>query len=191
LIDPKKALVFIGLACFLTLAVGVLETCQKVPPQIYDNPLDTLDTGGDNPSIETPALVFFPAQSTVNLGFSVTLSVYALEVYDLAGGHILVQYDKNRLSLLSITEGDFFANGLETIFIYEDNSATGILDIYSSFLGSDTVSVNGTGSLADLVFTTLSSGQSILTYSDASTLVDPDNNPISIVGYGQGVIDAQ
>jgi len=103
----------------------------------------------------------------------------------------LVQYDKNRLSLLSITEGDFFANGLETIFIYEDNSATGILDIYSSFLGSDTVSVNGTGSLADLVFTTLSSGQSILTYSDASTLVDPDNNPISIAGYGQGVIDAQ
>lgn len=173
------------------MAAGLVETCQKVPTQIYDNPLDTLATGGEGPSIETPALVFFPAQSSVNLGFSVTLSVYALEVYDFAGGHIIVQYDKNRLSLLSITEGNFFENGLETIFLYDDHPATGTLDIYTSYLGSDTVSVNGTGSLADLVFTTLSAGQSILTYSDASLLVDPDNNPIVIAGFGPGVINAR
>ena len=48
-----------------------------------------------------------------------------------------------------------------------------------------------TGSIADLVFSSRSPGQTTLTYSTECTFVDPDNIPIAILGYGAGVIHAQ
>jgi len=169
-----------------------MQNCQTVPPEIYDNPLDTLATpiDGEDP-IETPALVFFPADVTVGLGLGATVQVFALEVDDLSGAHIIVEYDENKLNLLSVTEGDFFSGSLETIFIFEDDPSTGFLDIYASYLGSDTIAVNGTGSIADIVFTTVSAGQSLLQYSSSCEFVDPENIPIVIEGFGSGMINAE
>lgn len=184
----------ISIITFLIIFAGsvFLQNCRTVPPEIYDNPLDTLATpiDGEDP-IETPAIVFFPGEVSVGLGLGATVQVFALEVHDLSGAHIIVEYDKNKLNLLSVTEGEFFSESLETVFIYEDNSGNGTLDIYTSYLGRDTVSVSGTGSIADLVFTTVAAGQSILTYSSGSEFVNADNVSISILGFGQGLINAQ
>jgi hypothetical protein len=40
------------------------------------------------------------------------------------------------------------------------------------------------------VFSTTTPGQSTLSYSSESEFSDPDDNPIEIKGFGEGVIDA-
>jgi hypothetical protein len=169
-------------ACFLFVS------CE-VPTENFDNPLDS--ETAEEEGFETPALVFFPDEVSVNVGGSVTLEVFAMEVENLAGSHIQLDYDKNKLQLLSLNPGDLFAGASELIFLYEDDPATGTIDIFTSFLGDDTVSVSGTGSLASLVMTTTTTGQSTVTYSTECELVDPDDVAIEIKGFGVGVVNAQ
>ena len=177
---------FIIPSLFITYILFV--SCE-VPTESYDNPLDT--ETAEEEGFETPALVFFPDEVSVNLGASVTLDVFAMEVENLAGSHIQLSYDKSKLQLLSLNTGDMFSGASELIFLYEDDPSTGTIDIYTSFLGGDTISVSGTGSLASLVMTTMTAGQSTLTYTAECELADPDDNPIEIKGFGKGVVNAQ
>lgn len=177
--------------CTLT---SVWVTCLiffscEIPTKVYDNPLDIEEA--EEEGFETPALVFFPDEVSVNVGASVTLEVFAMEVENLAGSHIQLGYDKNKLQLLSLNPGNLFAAASELIFLYEDDPTTGTIDIFTSFLGGDTVSVSGTGSLASLVMTTTTAGQSTVSYTTECQLADPDNNPIEIMGFGEGVVNAQ
>ena len=94
--------------------------------------------------------------------------------------------------MLSIVADQFFLdNAQDPIFITEDNTQEGWVDIHTSFLGSDSIAVSGTGSLAEIVFTSLSAGESNLTFDAACELVDPDDDPIQIKGFGEGVVNAQ
>ena len=70
---------------------------------------------------------------------------------------------------------------------------TGTIEINTSFLGSDSVSVSGTGSLASIVFTSTTDGQSSLerVFDTSCEFVDPSDNPILIKGFGEGVVNAQ
>lgn len=169
--------------------LSVFAVSCEVPTEIYDNPLD--EEAAEEKGIETPALVFFPDSVGVTAGSSVSLQIFALEVADVGGAHIQVAYDKNKVSLSSVTVGDFFKTTSEPVFIYEDNADDGLVDIYSSFLGQDSVTVSGTGNLAYLVFSTTTPGQSTLTYTAESELVDADDTSVLLNGYGEGVINAQ
>ena len=184
--NPKlmKKLLFPGflVACFL------LVSCE-VPTESYDNPLDT--ETAEEEGFETPALVFFPDEVSANVGASVTLEVFAMEVENLAGSHIQLDYDKNKLQLLSLNSGDLFAGASELIFLYEDDPASGTIALYTSFLGGANISVSGSGSLASLVMTTMTAGQSTVTYSTECELVDPDEVAIEIKSFGEGVVNAQ
>ena len=164
----------------------LLVACPEIPEEDYDNPIDP-----DDPTIATPALIIFPDSVTVNLGFSVTVEVFAKGVDNLSGAYIELNYDKDKLSILSMSEGDFFAGAEETIFFIEDDPTTGMIEINTSYLGSDSTTVTGTGSLASLVFTTTISGVSLIHYTANCELLDPDDNPIVIEGFGAGVINAQ
>ena len=119
------------------------------------------------------------------------MDVYAMEVVNNAGSYIHVSYDKTKLSLLSLIQGDFYAGAPELLFYYEDNADAGQINIYSGFLGVDSASVSGTGQLASLVFTTLVGGQSTVSFTTESKFADPQNNPIQILGFGECVVDAQ
>lgn len=169
----------------LVFALVFFISCD-IPPENYDNPLDVT-----NEVFEMPALVFFPDTAEVNVGSSITIKVFAMEVNNLSGSHIQVSYNKNKLQLLSLNAGDFFSGASELIFITENDPTSGTLDIYTSFLGGDTVSVSGTGSLADLVLTATSSGVSKVTYTGECELADPDDNLIEIKGFGEGVVNAK
>ena len=164
----------------------ILIACPEIPEEDYDNPIDP-----DIPTIATPALIIFPDSVTVNLGFSVTLEVFAKGVANLSGAYIELNYDKDKLSLLSMGEGDFFQGAEETIFFIEDDPTTGMIEINTSYLGNHSTNVSGTGSLASLVFTTTASGVSLIHYTANCELLDPDDNPIIIEGYGSGVIHAE
>jgi len=51
--------------------------------------------------------------------------------------------------------------------------------------------VSGTGSFMNIVFSASASGTSSLIYSTDCELADPDDNPIEIKGFGEGVVNAQ
>ena len=156
---------------------------------MYDNPLDI--EAAKEEGIETPALVFFPDSVSVNTGSSVSIQVFAMEVENMAGAHIQLTYDNANLSLSSVKAGDLFKGGTEPLFFYEDDAASGVLDVYTFYLGTDSASVSGTGNLANLIFSTTARGQSVLRYTPESELVDSDDVPIVIYGFGEGVIDAK
>ena len=160
-----------------------------MPTEVYDNPLD--EEEAEEKGIETPALVFFPDSVSVNVGGTVSIQVFAMGVENLGGSYVQVTYDKNKLSLSSVSVGDFFQGGADPIFLYEDDDGSGTIDIFTSFLGTDSVSVSGTGSLAFIIFNTTAPGQSSLQYTSECELVDPDDNTIEINGFGEGVINAE
>lgn len=140
--------------------------------------------------IEPPALVFFPNRVEVTLGTSAMIEVFALEVDSLGGAYVQVEYDDSRLTLTSVQTGELLQGTNEPLFLWEDDGA-GTLEIYTFYLGADSTSVSGTGNLAQLVFNTKAPGETILRYGSACELVNSDDVPIDIKGFGEGVIDAR
>ena len=172
----------------ITLLLFFLCSCDT-PTEFNGNPLDPEEAAEQG--FSTPALVFFPAAVNAVLGGSFTLDVYAMEVVNNAGSYIHISYDKTKLSLLSLNQGDFYAAAPEMLFYYEDDADAGQIDIYLGFVGVDSASISGTGQLATLEFTTLVGGQSTISFTTGSRFADPQNNPIQILGFGECVVDAQ
>jgi hypothetical protein len=171
----------------------------SIPTDINDNPLDPEEA--ILLAFETPALVCFPASQTIPTG-PVPIKLFAMGVTDLSGAYIRVKYNKAKLNYTQTISGDFFADAQDPIFFYEHNSTEGTITVTTSFLGSDSVAVDGTGSLAEFQFTATSVGTSMLsivrdstgfTATDSSIceLVGSNDQPIEILGYTDGVIIAQ
>ena len=172
----------------LILLILILLLSCEVPTEVYENPLDeeaSLEEG-----IETPALVFFPDEINVNTGETFTVSVFALDVENVAGAYINLDYDQNKLLLMAINPGTFFSDLQDPLYFTETENS-GTIELYTIFLGADSTSVSGTGSFMSIVFSASAGGTSTLTYSTDSELVDPDDNPIEIKGFGEGVVNAQ
>ena len=173
----------------LILPLLFLFSCAKDIPEedVFDNPLDE-----DEVTYDTPALTFYPVDISIDLGSSSTVDVFVLGVENLAGSYVRINYDKLKLSVLSVIVGEFFADAVQApVFIAEDDADNGIIEINTSFLGSDSVSVSGTGSLASIVFQSMADGESSLVFDAACEFVDPDDNAIEIKGFGVGVVNAQ
>ena len=156
---------------------------------VFTNPLDPVTA--EETGFETPAVVFFPATATTSVGGGVTLDIHAMEVDSIAGSHIQVSYNKSKLTLLSLSQGSFYDGAPEMLFYYEDDTNVGLIDIYSGFLGVDSAYVSGTGQLASMVFTTISAGVSTVSFTVLSEFVDPQDNPIEILGYGTSEVVAE
>ena len=105
--------------------------------------------------------------------------------YDLS-----INYDQNKVSVGSVAKGELFQGGNQPFFHFEDDGS-GVLTIYVGYLGPDGNSVSGTGNIANIIFNTLSAGQSQISISSTSRILDPDAKAITLNGYGKGTIDAQ
>lgn len=171
-----------------TLSLILFISCNQgeLPTKSLDNPLDT--ESASEKGINTPALVFFPDSASTTIGSTVSMEVYAMGVEKLGMAYIKINYDDSRLSLNTINPGEFLKSN-NNLFLY-DNSVAGVIDIYTSFLSTDSVEVSGTGNMAYLVFQAKTPGVSKVTYSTDSEFADSDDNPIQIRGFGEGVIDA-
>ena len=175
---------------FLLAGLFCLFSCDlDMPEEVYDNPLD-LDINAAQ-GISPPALIFNPSVTNTTSGSNVTIQVFALEVNEVAGVHIQVQYSKNKLSVSSVSPGEFLQEGAQDpIFWYDNDAISGLLDIYCTYLGDDT-NVSGTGPVAYIIFTTTAPGQGFLQYTSECELVDKDDVEIQLNGLGQGVVNAQ
>ncbi len=127
-----------NLRVFLILSLLLLFSCGKEIPEedVFDNPLDE-----DEVTYETPALTFYPVDISIDLGSSQTVHVFVLGIENLAGSYVRINYDKVKVSVLSIIVGEFFADAAQApVFFYDDDAVNGIIEINTSFLGSDSVS---------------------------------------------------
>ena len=178
-----------NLSAFLILSLLLLFSCGKEIPEedVFENPLDE-----DEVTYETPALTFYPLDISIDLGSSQTVDIFVLGVENLAGSYVRISYDKLKLQVLSMAVGEFFTDVSQApVFIAENDAENGIVEINTSFLGSDSVSVSGTGSLASIVFQSTTDGQSSLLFDPNCEFVDPNDNAIEIQGFGIGVVNAQ
>ena len=156
---------------------------------VFENPLDR-EVAAEN-GINPPALVFYPDLVTTTAGGSAATSVYALDISGVGMAEIIINYDQNKILVGSVSKGEFFQGGNQPFFQYEDDGDSGLLTIYVGYLGPDGNSVSGTGKIANIVFSTLSAGQSQISISSTSRILDPDAKAITLNGYGKGTIDAQ
>jgi len=167
----------------------LIAGCVEPPTKAYDNPLDQQTQSEEG--IEPPALVFAPDSVSVTSGNAVTVNAFVMGADSLMGAHLQIEYDNSLVSFTTVTIGNFFSGGTESFVMAEDDSDNGLLDVYVSFGGGSSLSVSGNGNIANITFSTLAVGKTVLTFTSASELADPDDNPIQIKGYGEGVIDAQ
>jgi hypothetical protein len=63
-----------------------------------------------------------------------------------------------------------------------------LINITTSFLGSDSTTVDETGSLAQIEFTSVASGASTLTFGSQCEMVNPVDETIEIKGFGVAAI---
>ncbi len=162
--------------------------CVELPTEAYDNPLDQ-QTQSEK-GIESPALIFSPDSVSVNSGNAVTVNAFVMGAENLRGAHLQIGYDNSLVSFTAVTIGDLFSGGTESLVITEDDNDKGLLNVYVSFGGASSLSVSGNGNIANITFSTLAVGKTVLTFTSASELADPDDNTIDIKGYGEGLIDA-
>ena len=163
--------------------------CVELPTEAYDNPLDKQAQSEDG--IESPALVFAPDSVSVSPGNAVTVNAFVMGAENLRGAHLQIDYDNSLVSFTTVTIGDLFNGGTESFVMAEDDNENGLLDVYVSFGGASSLSVSGNGNISNITFSTLAVGKTVLTFTSASELADPDDNTIEIKGYGEGVIDAK
>jgi len=155
---------------------------------VFENPLDR-DVAAQK-GVNPPALVFYPDVVTTNVGGTAAMSVYALDISGVGMGEMIINYNQNKVSVSSVSKGELFQGGNQPFFHYEDDGA-GVLIVYVGYLGPDGNSVNGTGNIANIIFSTLSAGQSEVSISNSSKILDPDAKAITLNGYGKGTINAQ
>ena len=165
----------------------LLMACVESPKEVYDNPLDIEAITEEG--IETPALMFFPDEININTNEIFTVSVYALGVQNVAGAYININYDQDKLLLISINPGTFFSD-LQDPLYFSETQNSGKIELYTVFFGADSSSVSGTGSLFSIMFAASKSGVSSLTYGANCELVDPDDIQIEIKGFGEGLVIA-
>jgi len=170
---------------YIILIGFLFISCEIVEPEL-DNPLDT--EASAEKGVAPPALVFFPDNVSTNTGGNAVVNIYALEVENVAGIVVKVNYDNSKLNVSSVSPGSFFSDSQNPIFISEDNQGT--LDIYSFYMGSDKVK-SGTGPIAVIIFTTKVPGSSQLSIVQGSELLDENDVNIEIKGLGKGVVNAQ
>ena len=78
-----------------------------------------------------------------------------------------------------------------TLYSFSQNdAANGTLDIYYSVLG-DSENLSGSGVVAYTIFNISAPGESTVQITNATKIVDKDNQEIQLNGLGEVVINAQ
>ena len=171
------------------LAIAVSFFSCEIPDQNYNDPLD-LDYNSSK-GILPPAFIFSPDQVSTSVSQNISLELHALEVDRVAGSQITISYNPSKVSLQNISQGDWLIdNGQTPFFLYENNSTSGVIDIYYSVLGSSE-NLSGTGIVAYLSFTVNAPGPITISIDGSTRIVDKDNQPIQLNGLGEVVVTTQ
>ncbi len=143
-------------------------------------------------AIQGPSLRFYHLYTPVYSDEPFTLDIIAEEVDSVAGAEINVEFNTNHLELDTVLTGNFFSSsGGQAIMFDTLNVVSGYLRLDIGSLGGDPNYLNGTGVIATLNFTPISVGQTVVTFGQATTLRNPNNDLIDIISLVDGIIDIQ
>ena len=138
-----------------------------------------------------PSLLFYPRKHVAFFGETVTFQIMAEEVVSLSGAEFLVNYDPTMVQIESVTQGEFFQSGTQSIFHVDHNTTQGSFFILMAILDTETPSVDGTGVLAEVVVKLLNQGTNNLSFGSTNKFRDPDNTEITIREKIGGIVIAQ
>lgn len=127
-----------------------------------------------------PSLMFYPRRHFAEPGDTVTFQIMAEEVEDLMLAEIYLEYEPALLEIISVSQGSFFQNGQNSLFIHEINSEDGFIQINTALLDGDSPSVSGTGDLAEIQVKLLQSGSATVSFNGSDAFIGSGNNDITI-----------
>ena len=121
----------------------------------------------------TPNLKLTPSSQTVSQGSQVTIDVVVEDVTDLKGARIVLNYNASKLQYSSSTAGSFIPNA--NLFA---SSTNGSVNLDIAGLGASSYhSGMGTGTIITVVFDTIDTGNTNITFGTTS-LRDNNNDNI-------------
>ena len=139
-------------------------------------------------AVAGPALMFYPRRHFAQAGETVTFQIMAEEVTNLMMSEIHLEYDSSMLEIMSISQGSFFQNGQNSIFLYEINAEAGAVQINTTLLDGDAPSVSGTGDLAEIQLKLLQAGSATVSFNGSDAFIGPENNDIAILEKINGLV---
>ena len=142
-------------------------------------------------AVAGPSLMFYPRRHFAQAGETVTFQIMAEEVTNLMMSEIHLEYDPSVLEIMSISQGNFFQNGQNSIFLYEINTEAGAVQINTTLLDSDSPFVNGTGDLAEIQVRLLQSSSATVSFNGSDAFIGPENNDITILEKINGIVVVQ
>lgn len=131
-------------------------------------------------AVSGPSLLFFPRKSVQNIGETVTLKIYAEEVYELAGSGFTLDYDPARLRVDAVRQGNIFANPSTPIFLDEHDTESGHILISTATWDGGGTTFSGTGTIMEIDVVLLSGGITLIEFDGTEVFRDRDNNEIII-----------
>ena len=177
----------------ISLLIFIIFFSCKTYEITLDNPIDVI--ADSIAGVFPPALTMHPLTQTASSGDSVKIGTYIIE-HDttLAGIHAHITYDAELLQLDTILPGVLLTNnGINTpLFTY--TIVFGQIDIFAWYLGEEGALsyVTETGHIAELYFTALNSGETLIEYDTTQCeLVTPLDETISIRGVRNATITIQ
>ena len=139
-------------------------------------------------AVAGPALMFYPRRHFSQAGETVTFQILAEEVTDLMMSEIHLEYDPSMLEIISVSQGSFFQNGQNSIFLYEINTEAGAVQINTTLLDGDSPAVSGTGDLAEIQMKLLQAGSATVSFNGSDAFIGPENNDITILEKINGLV---
>ena len=142
-------------------------------------------------AVDGPSLMFQPRRNFAEVGETVTFQIIAEEVSNLMMSEINIGYDPQALQIISIEQGSFFQDSQSSIFLYEDNPETGLIQVNTTILDGNTSAISGTGSLAIVEVKLIEAVSSTIIFQGTDTFIDPENNVIEISERISGIVEAK
>ena len=170
----------------LSLFIMICICACTIYEKTFDNPVDY--KANEELGIGSPSLVFYPKTQTVTQVDSIVLGSFIVFKDDstkpFAGVHLQIQFPNYLMQLDTIIPGLFITdtNQSTPLFTYTyNNNAT--IDIYTYFLDTVKLDIEGTGHIADILFTPLIVGSDSIYYNlQSCEIIDHEDNAIEVNG---------
>lgn len=166
---------------------AVLTLCAcTIYDKIFDNPIDF--KANEDIGIDAPTLVFYPKSQTLIQTDSILVGSFIVFKEDstepFSGLHLKIEFPNDLIELDTILPGQFITDTSQSTplftYTYDDGN---FVDIYAYFLGTTKLDIDGTGHLADLVFSPLATGSDSINYDMSEcTFIDHQDQEINIEG---------
>ena len=179
------------------ISIGFLSTVIFFSCKTYeiklDNPIDAI--ADSIAGVFPPALTMHPLTQIVSNGDSVTIGTYIID-HDttLAGVHAHITYNAELIQLDTILPGVLLTNNGANTPLFTYSVVFGTIDIFVWYLGEEGALsyVTETGHIAELYFTALNSGETLVEYDTTQCeLVTPLDEIISIRGIRNASVTIQ